>query len=138
MKKVFQLILVLALGVVLLFGCAASRAVSQPDKKDLAVLTARTSRDVVLAELGNPVASGKDAEGEYDIFSFIQGYSRGSKSARAFVHGVLDVFTLGLWEIVGTPIEGAASGTKVRIKVFYKEGRVLKFENLTPPPPPKE
>ena len=34
---------------------------------------------------------------------------------------VADFFTLGLWEIAGTPIEGAASGTQVKVEVLYDE-----------------
>ncbi len=33
---------------------------------------------------------------------------RGS-AARAFMHGVLDVSTFGLWEVVGTPIEACTN-----------------------------
>jgi hypothetical protein len=40
--------------------------------------------------------------------------------------GAADEFTLGLWEVVGTPIEGYANGTKVTIEVTYdKEDRVV-------------
>ena len=31
---------------------------------------------------------------------------------RAVGHGALDVMTLGLWEVVGTPIEGAISNNR--------------------------
>ena len=31
---------------------------------------------------------------------------------RAAMHGVLDVFTLGLWEVAGTPMEGAYNTEK--------------------------
>ncbi len=36
----------------------------------------------------------------------------GLNYARAVGHGVLDVCTLGLWEIIGTPVEGAISNNR--------------------------
>ena len=33
----------------------------------------------------------------------------GGNYVRAVGHGVLDVMTCGLWEVVGTPVEGALS-----------------------------
>ena len=42
---------------------------------------------------------------------------------RAFMHGLLDVATIGLWEIAGTPIEGAFDHTKYyAIRVTYEAG----------------
>jgi hypothetical protein len=39
-----------------------------------------------------------------------------------------EVFTLGLWEAVGTPIEGYNNGTKVNIELTYdNEDRVAKL-----------
>lgn len=44
---------------------------------------------------------------------------RGS-AARAFMHGLLDVSTCGLWEVVGTPIEVCVDENGCfSIKVYY-------------------
>ena len=45
----------------------------------------------------------------------------GATYLRAVGHGVLDVFTLGLWEVAGTPIEGAMSNNRgfIVAKVIY-------------------
>lgn len=55
-------------------------------------------------------------------------YQKESGSAvRALMHGVLDISTMGLWEVVGTPIEACASEAKYFIiKVYYDE-----YENAT-------
>ena len=131
MKKI--LLLLLLAGMFLLNGCAVYKATTQPDKKDLNVLTVGTHRDLVRAELGAPAVSDQDEGGEYDIFSFVQGYTKGAKVGRALTHGILDVFTLGLWEVIGTPIEGAASGKKMLIKVIYKDKKVVRVEPLEIP-----
>ncbi len=133
MKKLTALLFLFILGAGILSACAASRALNQPDEKDLNVLSPGTSRDVVLAELGNPIYSGKEGENEYDIFSFIQGYSKGAKVGRAFLHGVLDVVSLGLWELIGNPIEGIASGKKTQLKIIYKDKKIVKVEELRLP-----
>jgi hypothetical protein len=44
---------------------------------------------------------------------------RGS-SARSFTHGVLSLGTLGVWNVVGTPIEGLMSSDEfIVFRVFY-------------------
>ncbi len=65
------------------------------------------------------------------MFAFTQGYSKGTRAGRAFFHGVADVFTLGLWEVVGTPIELTATGTEMKVRVTYdEENRVKTVEFL--------
>ena len=137
MKKI-----ILLLGVVLLLfsiGCSAVMAVKQPEQKNLNVLEMGTHKDAVRAELGAPISTGVTVEGEkleYDVFGFSEGNSRGWGVARAFLYGVLDFFTLGLWEVVGTPLEGSISGgEKKNIRVLYNErNKVVRVEDLTPQP----
>ena len=62
-----------------------------------------------------------------DIFAFTQGYSEGAKAVRAVFHGVADVLTLGLWEVVGTPVEAVADGTAVKVEVCYDEDDKVDF-----------
>ena len=108
----------------------------QPDAKNLTlILAVGSDRDLVRAELGQPVSYGKDAEGnDTEVYSFVDGYDTATKSSRAFFHFAADFFTLGLWEIIGNPIEGAYKGDKMVVRTTYKNGKVSKVENLTPPP----
>jgi hypothetical protein len=48
-------------------------------------------------------------------------------AGRAVMHGILDVFTLGAWEVAATPIEGSATKDKFVIvtALFDKDGRVI-------------
>lgn len=42
-------------------------------------------------------------------------------TARAVMHGVLDVATLGVWEVVGTPIEGVKGKEEyISIRVYFE------------------
>jgi len=56
------------------------------------------------------------------------------KAARAFFHGAADVFTFGLWEVIGTPAEAIFSGSKMKVEVVYDaEDRVMSARNLESP-----
>jgi hypothetical protein len=111
-------------------------AANQPGQKDLTVLKPGMSRGLVLAEFGQPAATENKPEGKVDIFSFVQGYSKVNKGVRAVGHGVADVMTLGLWEVVGTPGEMVFDGDKMVIQVDYdrqdlvKESKVLQKKVL--------
>jgi hypothetical protein len=47
----------------------------------------------------------------------------GANYLRAAGHGVLDVFTLGLWEVAATPIEGAMDSNRghIIVKAVYAD-----------------
>lgn len=110
-----QLVFVLAMTS----GCSVYMAAKQPEAKDLSVIEKGTPRNRIIAELGAPVWSGEKNDKKVDVFAFKQGYSAGAKTGRAVMHGVFDVFSLGLWEVVGTPVESYASGTDMKLEVTY-------------------
>lgn len=95
------------------------------------MLNKNTPRSRVIAELGKPVMSEVKKGQQVDVFNFVQGYSKTAKIVRALGHGVADVMTLGLWEVVGTPIEGLANGEVNQVEVHYtKDKRVQKVVAL--------
>ncbi len=83
-------------------------------------------RDRVIAEFGAPITSEAFEDGRKDIYTFINGYSKGAKAGRAFFHGAADLLTIGLWEIVGTPVEGSFNGQKMTVRVIYDENDIVK------------
>ena len=109
----------IAMSLVLSTGCSVYMASHQPDKKDTTLFAAGTPRSLLLAEFGQPVSSEMKEGKRIDIFSFVQGYSQGAKTGRAFFHGAADVVTLGLWEVVGTPAETAMNGNRLIYEVTY-------------------
>jgi len=121
-------------------GCAALKATQQPGKKDLGVLSQGMPRTHVIAELGAPIWSDERNDDIVDVFAFKQGYTKGAKACRAFVHGAADVATFGLWEVVGIPTEMLADGTDVRVEVHYDSRQmvhsveVIKGEKAFQPP----
>ena len=104
---------------VLSSGCSVMMAARSPEKKDLSVLSLGVPRSQVIAELGTPVHQSNDEFGERDVFSFRQGYSVPVRVGRATVHAVGDLLTLGLWEVVSTPLESSLNGEGVQAEVRY-------------------
>ncbi len=102
-----------------LTGCSVFMAAKQPSQKNLGVLKVGTPRSLVVAELGAPIVTETKNGKRVEVFSFVQGYSAGNKAGRALFHGVADVFTLGLWEVVGTPTEGTFTGNNMAFEVTY-------------------
>lgn len=128
-SKITACVILLSIG---LTGCSVHRAANQPSQKDTTVLRSGISRDLIIAEFGAPISSEDYEGGKKEIYSFIQGYSKGNKAGRAFFHGAADVLTLGLWEIVGTPVEGAYNGKKMTVRVISdSEGIVTSAETLS-------
>ena len=117
--------------LIALSGCSVFMAARQPDYKDLKVLDRGAPRSRVIAELGAPILTEERDGRKVDIFSFKQGYGKGNKVARTLFHAAADVWTLGLWEVVGTPVETIASGKKMKIEVTYDENdRVEKMDYI--------
>jgi len=108
-------------------SCAVVQATKQPEKKDLSVLRVGAYRTTLIAELGKPISTETQGDEKVDVFKFIQGYSKMVKAARALGHGVADLATLGVWEAIGTPIEGMANGEENQLEVHYKKDRVIKL-----------
>jgi len=119
---------------VVLSGCAVVMAAKQPDYKNVDLFKVGTPRGALLGEFGHPTATDTKPDGtKCDTFSFTQGYSGGAKAGRAFAHGIADLLTLGLWEVIGTPTEAIFSGSTVGYQACYdKEDRVQTVILLTP------
>ena len=126
LEKIFKTYLVVVLLVafgLLQSGCAVVTALKQPEKKNLQVLNSGTSRENVIAYLGAPISSETDNGKTNDIYQFVQGYSGGTKTTRATIHVVMDIFTFFIWELVAWPAEVIFNGKKTTIKVTYDENR---------------
>ncbi len=125
LKRFFTFGLVMVVGFVL-SGCSSVMALRQPEKKNLSVLSAGTSRENVISYLGAPAVSKAEEGQNADIFQFKQGYSGGNKAGRALFHGVADVFTFFIWELVAIPGEVVFNGTDMSVKVVYDDQNKVK------------
>jgi hypothetical protein len=100
-----------------LTGCSVGMALSGEKQPDLAACRVGAERSDIELQLGKPVAGSDLPDGSQ---SCTYQYQVGNEPSpgRAVVHGAMDVLTLGLWEVVGTPIE-AVQGQKYNMTVVY-------------------
>ncbi len=87
-------------------GCSVYMA-SKKKGVDLDDVKECKSTACVQAKGATLLSTNKNADG--DIVEIYNIRKRTGSSGRALMHGVLDVATIGLWEVVGTPIEGSAN-----------------------------
>lgn len=111
-------------------GCSVFMAARQPNRKDTSLFKEGTPRSLLVAEFGAPATSEERNGKKYEIFKFTQGYSGPTKVGRALFHGTADVFSLGLWEVVGTPTEMILGGTEMVYEVSYDENNHVTTVNL--------
>ena len=121
LRKVFLASFIVFLFVIANSGCSVFMAAKQPGEKDVDLFKVGTPRSLLLAEFGLPTVSEVRDEKKFEIYRFVDGYSAGAKAGRAVFHGAADVFTLGLWEIIGTPTEGVFDGNEMAYEVSYDE-----------------
>ena len=80
------------------------------------------TRSCILSKGAIPIDAKKNEYSEV-IEETYQVQKPTGSAGRAAMHGVLDVFTLGLWEVAGTPIEGSAGKKEMYpIKIYYEDG----------------
>jgi len=129
LRKIFNISTSLLLVVCLFSSCSVVMAAKKEGTSVEAVQGART-RGQILALGPVVVNSEKLASGELlEVYQFKK--EKGS-AARAFMHGVLDVGTVGLWEVVGTPVEVCLKDDKsYAIRVLYDaHDNVIRMELL--------
>ena len=136
-KLCYLLVIAVGLG---LHGCAVGMAMSGSKDPDLTVLRMGASRGEVELQLGPALNVVSLPVGNH--YCTYQ-YSLGNEpsAGRTVGHVFLDVVTLGLWEVVGTPIEMIAASTEeYTVTVEYGPDMMFKqvITSFTPGPAIKE
>ena len=110
---------------ILLSGCSVVMA-SKHRGVDVAEIMDCQAEACFLALRDTEVLATDEAE-EGKLVTYRSLQKRGS-SGRAVMHGLLDVATLGIWEVAGTPIESSKKKEKFYVyNVAYdSEGSVIK------------
>lgn len=129
MKKLYAMLMTLSLTAVFLSGCSVGMAVSGREEMNMSIVYPGVPRKAVISRLGEPESSVMDEDGNYiDTYVIVKGNE--PSAGRAVVHGTLDVLSLGLWEIVGTPVEIIEGvETKSALTIFYdSEERILDIQ----------
>jgi cell division septation protein DedD len=107
-------------GISLMLGaCSVGLAMNGEEDPDLSVVKRGTTRANVESEIGKPIKTVRLANGtKADVYAYEVGNE--PSIARAFGHAVADVFTLGIWEVAGTPMERGHE-EKHYLTVYYDE-----------------
>ena len=114
-----------------LCGCSVGMAMSGEKEPNLGALRVGSSRGEIEMHLGPPTTSTTTEDGlRIDVYEYEIGNS--PSGGRAIGHAIMDVLTIGLWEIIGTPIEGF-QGEKRALHVTYDSTDHVK--SLTGPAP---
>ena len=101
---------------VLLAGCSVGMAMSGKPDPNISALDVGQDRDVVILNFGQPAKTLMTDNERTDIFELERGNEQ--SMGRATGHAVMDLLTLGVWEIIGTPIEGFAGDT-ITLQIEY-------------------
>lgn len=105
-------------GVSLMLGaCSVGMAISGKEDPDLRAVKKGATRSGVEAQLGKPVKTVSLADGaKADVYAYAIGNE--PSVARAFGHAIVDLVTLGIWELAGTSIERSHE-EKFYLAVYY-------------------
>lgn len=97
--------------------CSVGMALSGKKDPDLSVIRKGADRSEVELQLGSPIKTSLREDG---TTTSIYEYEVGNEPSpgRAVAHGAMDFLTLGLWEVVGTPVE-VINGNKYQITINY-------------------
>ncbi|SEJ22360.1 hypothetical protein [Nitrosomonas eutropha] len=116
MKKITNMFLTM-ITLTVLSGCSVGMALSGKQDPDLRAIRVGATRGEIELHLGHPITTTTlEDRKRQDIYEYELGNE--ADAGRAIGHGVMDVLTLGLWEVIGTPIE-AMQGHKRQITITY-------------------
>lgn len=104
----------------LLSGCSVYKAASNdgivvPEIRDC------TTKGCFLSHGMDIIDKHQEEDGQYTETYRAKARKSGLNYVRAAGHGILDVATIGLWEVVGTPVEGSLSNNRgyITVKATY-------------------
>jgi hypothetical protein len=97
----------------LLCACSVVMEASRPVPVDISQFAIGEGRPQVVETLGAPVATVKEGDSSCDVYKICtRGPGGAGKGAVAATEAVADVFTLGLAEVISSPVEGATKSAK--------------------------
>ena len=118
-----QTVLLIAL-IFSICGCSVGMALSGATPSNISKLYLGTARNEILETLGDPQLSQTINGKKVDMYLISKGNEINKK--RAVGHALIDVASLGLWEIVGTPYEAKAAETNSkRYFITYNQDNAI-------------
>jgi len=124
----------LVIVVSLLSGCAVAMSANRTTHKgDTAAIHKGADRMAIESTFGPPDMTSSLDNGKTKVIYKIDpdASSEGGRNAAVAGHAVADVLTLGLWEVVGTPLElGAQDKFTNYIVVYNKNDKIESVETI--------
>ena len=115
-------------------GCSVVMALNGNPEPNFKAFEMGSSRQVVEAQLGHPIASQKLEDGKKkDTYQYEIGNS--PNGHRALLNFYYDLATIGIWELFGTIIEARMGDTEETRITYNSEDRAVAIEGYTPPEP---
>jgi len=128
-RPLWPSLLVLAVVTQLAAGCSVGMALHGEQQRDLSTLQVGAERSQVETTLSAPASEVPLPDGRTQCTYFFEVGNEPS-AGRAVAHGVMDVLTLGVWELVGTPIE-ATQGDDMQVVVIYDAASKVETFHVT-------
>ncbi len=115
-KSICLLLTTLTLSACSVYQAASNEGICVSD------ITKCKSEGCFLSHGMDVVDRQEGSDGKYVVTYRAVARKSGANYVRAAGHGMLDVMTLGLWEVAATPIEGALSNNRgyITVKVTYE------------------
>jgi hypothetical protein len=112
--------------LICLASCSPVMEATRPDPVDLNQFVIGETRINVVSVLGSPVATVPDKDNSCDVYKlYIHGPDGAGKGVIAAGEAVGDVLTLGLAEVIFTPVEAGTSAEKHAVVFCYDKDNKL-------------
>jgi len=98
---------------------------TQPSSKNISLFRVGTPKSLIMAEFGAPTGTQTKSGKVYEIYAFKNGVPAGVKATKAFCWAAADVLTLGLAEVVGTPVESMCRSVDHAYEVSYNKDNIV-------------
>ena len=126
--------LALWFGLLLSASCSPVMEATRPTRVDMSQFAVGKSRVQVVEAIGAPTANVKNGDQSCDVYKL---YTRGpggvGKGVIAAGEGAADVVTLGLAEVIFTPLEAGTRNARHSVTFCYeKNGKLLSFNDAPP------
>lgn len=130
MYKKILLVFVGFIGTAALSSCSVWMEAHRPTPTNLNQFTVGESRADILTHLGKPMITVPGPNGERcDVYHlYTRGVGPGGKAAIAFGEGAADVLTIGLSELIFTPVQGATKDHKHPVSFCYKHSKLVRVK----------
>lgn len=123
MKNIFVYVLITTS---LLSGCSANMAMNGQNGPDIKVVKQQTTRQNIELMLGSPIETSSLKNGHVICWYQFEG-DIDPDYLKAVGYAAADLFTFGLWEAIGSPIEGYKGRKRKAVVEYDLQNSVIGF-----------